>query len=80
MRCGSRGKISLAGGLSHIAGLGSGVGGFVANAVGGNAFSGLTDLISSFDPTIYASNNHITTSGYTYDSRQRQIRRLRWRW
>jgi hypothetical protein len=27
---------------------GSGVGGFVTNAVGGNAFSGLTDLIHSF--------------------------------
>jgi RHS repeat-associated protein len=49
-QCGAEaaGKISLAGGLSHIPGLKSGVGGFVANAVGGNAFSGLTDLISSF--------------------------------
>ena len=49
-QCGSEAasKISLAGGLSHIPGLGSGVGGFVTNAVGGNAFSGLTDLISSF--------------------------------
>jgi hypothetical protein len=49
-QCGAEaaGKISLAGGLSHIPGLGSGVGGFITNAVGGNAFSGLTDLISSF--------------------------------
>ncbi len=48
--CGSEaaGKISLAGGLSHIPGLGSGVGGFIVNAVGGNAFSGATDLIHSF--------------------------------
>ncbi len=48
--CGSEaaGKISLAGGLSHIPGLGSGVGGFIANAIGGNAFSGATDLIHSF--------------------------------
>jgi hypothetical protein len=47
--CGSEaaGKISLAGGLSHIPGLGSGFGGFVANAIGGNAFSGATDLVHS---------------------------------
>lgn len=47
--CGSEaaGKISLAGGLSHIPGLKSGVGGFIVNAVGGNAFSGATDLIHS---------------------------------
>jgi hypothetical protein len=47
--CGSEaaGKISLAGGLSHVPGLKSGVGGFIVNAVGGNAFSGATDLIHS---------------------------------
>ncbi len=41
-------KYSIAGGL-HSLGIGnSGVGGFVTNALGGNAFSGATNLISSF--------------------------------
>jgi RHS repeat-associated protein len=44
--CGSEaaGKISAAAALHNIPGLGSGVGGFIADAVGGNAFSGATDL------------------------------------
>ena len=47
--CGSEaaGKISAAAALHNIPGLGSGVGGFIADAVGGNAFSGATDLIHS---------------------------------
>ncbi|MBW4028715.1 MAG: hypothetical protein HIU93_15170 [Acidobacteria bacterium] len=41
-------KYSIAGGL-HSLGIGnSGVGGFITNALGGNAFSGATNLISSF--------------------------------
>ncbi|QNI35461.1 RHS repeat-associated core domain-containing protein [Edaphobacter albus] len=41
-------KYSIAGGL-HALGIGnSGVGGFITNALGGNAFSGATNLISSF--------------------------------
>jgi hypothetical protein len=40
-------KSSLAGALHMIPGLKGGVGGFVADAVGGNAFSGATDLIQS---------------------------------
>jgi RHS repeat-associated protein len=41
-------KYSIAGGLQSL-GIGtSGVGGFVTNALGGNAFSGLTDLVQSF--------------------------------
>src|SRR6185437_13794693 len=42
------GKYSIAGGLQRF-GIGTkGVGGFVTNALGGNAFSGATDLIQSF--------------------------------
>ena len=47
--CGSEaaGKISPAAGLQAL-GIGtSGVGGFITNALGGNAFSGATDLIQS---------------------------------
>ena len=41
-------KYSIAGGLQRF-GIGtSGVGGFITNAMGGNAFSGATDLIQSF--------------------------------
>jgi hypothetical protein len=41
------GKYSIAGGLQAL-GIGtSGVGGFITNALGGNAFSGATDLIQS---------------------------------
>jgi hypothetical protein len=40
-------QASLANALHMIPGLKSGVGGFVADAVGGNAFSGATDLIQS---------------------------------
>lgn len=40
-------KISAAAALHSTLGLGSGVGGFKAEAVGGNAFSGATDLIHS---------------------------------
>ena len=41
-------KYSIAGDL-HALGVGnSGVGGFITNALGGNAFSGATNLISSF--------------------------------
>lgn len=41
-------KYSIAGGLQAL-GIGkSGVAGFVTNALGGNAFSGATDLIQSF--------------------------------
>lgn len=40
--------ISPAAGLHHIPGLGSGVGGFITNAVGSNVFSAATDLITSF--------------------------------
>jgi len=40
-------KYSIAGGLQAL-GIGtSGVGGFITNALGGNAFSGLTDLVTS---------------------------------
>ena len=48
--CGSEaaGKISPAAGLQKL-GIGtSGVGGFITNALGGNAFSGATDLLHSF--------------------------------
>ena len=41
-------KVSLAGLLHHVPGLKSGIGGFAADAVGSNTFSGATDLISSF--------------------------------
>ena len=41
-------KVSLAGGLQALGVLRSGLGGFITNAIGGNAFSGATDLISSF--------------------------------
>jgi hypothetical protein len=41
------GKVSIAGGIQAL-GLGtSGVGGFITNALGGNAFSGATDLLQS---------------------------------
>ncbi len=42
-------KYSIAGGLNAL-GIGNsgGVGGFITNALGGNAFSGATNLISSF--------------------------------
>ena len=41
-------KYSIAGGLQAL-GIGtSGVGGFITNALGGNVFSGATDLVSSF--------------------------------
>jgi len=41
-------KYSIAGGL-HALGIGtSGIGGFITDALGGNAFSGATDLIASF--------------------------------
>lgn len=41
------GKVSIAGGLQAL-GIGtSGVGGFITNALGGNVFSGATDLIQS---------------------------------
>jgi hypothetical protein len=41
-------KYSIAGGLQRF-GIGTkGVGGFITNALGGNAFSGATDLIQSF--------------------------------
>ena len=40
-------KVSIAGGLQAL-GIGtSGVGGFITNALGGNTFSGITDLVSS---------------------------------
>jgi hypothetical protein len=47
--CGSEAasKISAAAGLHNIPGMGSGLGGFIADAVGGNAFNGATDLIHS---------------------------------
>ena len=49
--CGSEaaGKISPAAGLQKLfPSLNHGVGGFITNALGGNAFSGATDLIHSF--------------------------------
>ena len=49
--CGSEaaGKVSAAGALQHFfPSLNNGVGGFITNALGGNAFSGATDLIHSF--------------------------------
>jgi RHS repeat-associated protein len=41
------GKVSLANALHHVPGLKNGIGGFIADAVGGNAFSGATDLVQS---------------------------------
>ncbi|MGH9474010.1 MAG: RHS repeat-associated core domain-containing protein, partial [Terriglobales bacterium] len=41
-------QVSLAGLLGHIPGLKSGIGGFLVRAIGGNTFSGATDLVSSF--------------------------------
>lgn len=48
--CGSEAasNVSAAAALHHIPGMGSGVGGFIADAVGGNVFSGATDLVHSF--------------------------------
>jgi hypothetical protein len=40
--------ISLASFLHQVPGLGSGVGGFAADVVGGNTFSGAVDLVNSF--------------------------------
>jgi len=41
-------KVSIAGAVQRFGIGNSGVSGFVTNALGGNAFSGLTDLIQSF--------------------------------
>jgi RHS repeat-associated protein len=49
MTCASEGatKVSLANALHYVPGLKTGVGGFVSDAIGGNAFSGASDLIQS---------------------------------
>jgi len=45
-KCGSKAanKVSPGAAIRNIPGFGSGVGGFFADTVGGNAFSGATDL------------------------------------
>jgi hypothetical protein len=43
----SANKVSIAGGLQSLGIGNSGVSGFVTNALGGNTFSGITDLVSS---------------------------------
>jgi hypothetical protein len=51
-------SISIAG-IAHQSGLGGGVPGFVVDVLGGNAFSGITNLVKSFGPSGEAGDHSV---------------------